>query len=218
MNRDYTFISSANWGDTGQCSSVISKGQSASYWTRNSAQSWVIATTTYTAATKAWGVPINGYNVGQKALIPAQITSSTLSTSTRSPTSSSSSPATATPPITKETTSSELSTGAKAGIGAGAALLALALIGAIVFIFMKRKRARAGTVHEAGYVEPKNYNYAPGAPSAPIAPPIIGEMEANTVYELPENGVHSHREYYKPTGKSSSVVHTRPDEKLGGMI
>ena len=108
---------------------------------------WITATTSYTTASPAWGIQINGYNI-------AQVTGTTSAT-TSGPTSSAT--GTGTPPSQP---SSGLSTGAKAGIGIGVALVAIALGALLVFILARRKKrsqeyAVAGLPPTAPVYEPK---------------------------------------------------------------
>ena len=135
---NYAFIQIEGEGVTGECSSVVPAGKVITYAIRDVFESWYITSTSYTTATGAWGIPVNGYNIA-----PQTTFSSTTSTSATS--SATSTLATrsivVTPPATNTPQpSSVLSTGAKVGIGVGFAVLGLALAAVIVFLFVQRKR------------------------------------------------------------------------------
>lgn len=141
---NYTFIELRDVGNTGQCSSEVPAGKEITYAIRDEQQSWITTSTSYTTATQAWGVHIDGYNI-------APPTTSSSTTSSTSETSST----TGAPPATNTPESpSGLSTGAKAGIGVGAALGALALVALIVFIFVHRKRKSASNLKSENTVVP----------------------------------------------------------------
>jgi hypothetical protein len=128
---NYSFVQIEDAGITGECESEVPAGEVITYATRDPESSWYITSTSYATATQAWGIQMNGYNIG-----PPTTSSSTTSTSATSSTARTPSATATTKP------SSGLSTGAKAGIGVGVALGALALGALIVFIFAQRKRKR----------------------------------------------------------------------------
>ena len=135
---NYTFIQIEGQGFSGECSSEVPAGMVITYAIRNVVKSWYITSTSYTTATGAWGIPVNGYNIA-----PQTTFSSTTSTSATSSTTSTlaTSSTVVTPPTTNTPQSSSgLSTGAKVGIGVGFAFLALTLGAVIVFLFVQRKR------------------------------------------------------------------------------
>jgi hypothetical protein len=151
--RGYTFVAIESLGNTGQCSSVIPANQVITYAARDASSSWHTFTTSYTTASPAWGIQINGYNIAQ---VTATTSTSSYTSSSTSSGTGSTSPSPTPPP------SSGLSTGAKAGIGIGVALLAIALGALIVFILARRKSRRNGhavaipTSELAGAYEPKS--------------------------------------------------------------
>jgi len=128
----YTFVTLADVGITGQCSSVIPAGRNVSFATRDDAGSWFTTTTSFTTASPAWGIQINGYNINQVT------STSTTSSSTSSNTSSGGTAGPSPQP------SSGISTGAKAGIGVGVAVVAIAALGALVFFILAKRRRRTG--------------------------------------------------------------------------
>jgi hypothetical protein len=137
---NYSFVQIEDAGITGECESEVPAGEVITYATRDPESSWYITSTSYATATQAWGIQMNGYNIG-----PPTTSSSTTSTSATSSTARTPSATATTKP------SSGLSTGAKAGIGVGVALGALALGALIVFIFAQRKRKRIADGGEPGY-------------------------------------------------------------------
>ena len=137
---NYTFLQIEDQGTTGECSSEVPAGMVITYAVRDLLESWFITSTSYTTATQAWGIQVNGYNIA-----PQTTFSSTTSTSATSSTPSilaTSSTIVAPPATNIPQPSSGLSTGAKVGIGVGVGFLALALGALIVFLFVQRKRKR----------------------------------------------------------------------------
>lgn len=110
-----------------------------SYAVRDEAMSWIVTTTSYTTATQAWGIPINGYNIAPQTASPSS--STPISTSPTGSSTGGNLPATNT-----SQPSSGLSTGAKAGIGVGAAVGALVVLALIAFILLRRRKRKQNTV------------------------------------------------------------------------
>ena len=128
---NYSFVQIEDAGITGECESEVPAGEVITYATRDPESSWYITSTSYATATQAWGIQMNGYNIG-----PPTTSLSTTSTSATSST-------TGVPPATNTPQpSSGLSTGGKAGIEVGVALGALILGALILLILAQRKRNR----------------------------------------------------------------------------
>ncbi|KAL3422487.1 hypothetical protein PVAG01_06643 [Phlyctema vagabunda] len=136
----YTFVEIVSQGNSGQCTSVIPANQIITFAALDQSSNWRTFTTSYTTASPAWGIPINGYNIAQ-VTATASTSTDTSGFTSASPTLSPSSGTASTSASPIPPPSSSLSIGAKCGIGIGVTLVAIAL-GTLIFFILARRKSR----------------------------------------------------------------------------